>query len=403
MVRFTPLAEAVDVGYLNPALPPPDRQEERRKSRGKDRGSTARRASRRDSGLNSNSDPGRFSFDGLKALGLAPGVTFSNGIDPGRKGVTEGVWWTPVEMHGMKLMNMVEWTEEVKRGGWSKAPEEHDMHRCRSCYSFIHPVHQLEDQTIDECDDCFRCREKKELPWLKKRNLKSMMERKALQQQLKRKAQEDRERRRALPKPTPPLWQRAVALLTGVVLSDLSPFLFGDYSGYVEPDDDLLEADDAGLPVKSRFASVPLAPAKRASIFASVRGSLGLLQHNDIHTSFDGGGGDDGGDGDGGSYRLASTFSSNDNAAKGSTTAAAASNLSTKLAAAGDAPGKSPKARAPARVKASRSKLKADVLFSGVNSDFAEGDEEAGLDGGRRQRPSPSVDRDPTSVTGSKF
>ena len=41
-----------------------------------------------------------------------------------RTGVVESVWWAPLELRAMKLVNIVEWRYELAHGGWAHAPEE---------------------------------------------------------------------------------------------------------------------------------------------------------------------------------------------------------------------------------------------------------------------------------------
>ena len=276
MVRFSPLAEVIEVGYLSPWLPAPaqagpgpHRTETVTTTMGPSRavaGVAPRRyMSKGNAGQRAGGGGGGGHAGGAV---VRPSASF----DAARKGVDEaGLWWTPSEMRGLKLMNLSEWSYELEVcGGWRGAPEELDMARCPVCFSAIHPVHRINHGSGVECDDCFRFRERRSLPRLKKRNLRHLLAAKAELELLRRRALTERERRSALPRPRLPLWQRAFAAATGVVLSEVSPAWFGDYSGDVLEDDDDLYFEDyissTGQPdTKSRWSNM----------FASLRsGSL---------------------------------------------------------------------------------------------------------------------------------
>jgi hypothetical protein len=101
------------------------------------------------------------------------------------------------------------------------------MAPCWRCTTPIHPVHGNEDR---ECQACFRDRERRALPVLKKRNLKRMLERKAEDDAAAKRLLDDLDRLRASPPPNPPWLQRLVATVCGVHLSRWLPSVFGDHA-----------------------------------------------------------------------------------------------------------------------------------------------------------------------------
>jgi hypothetical protein len=173
-----------------------------------------------------NTDRVKNSMDGRHSPGSSVGsgsvVALAANGKLDRTGLVESVWWAPLELRAMKLVNIVEWRYELARGGWANAPEEvrinergnsiklsrgfprrlrtevlhsalqsyvvsklyytvllsnlqDEMTPCWRCTTSIHPVHGFDDH---ECQACFRDRERRALPVLKKRNLKRMLEKK---------------------------------------------------------------------------------------------------------------------------------------------------------------------------------------------------------------------------------
>jgi len=167
---------------------------------------------------------------------------------------------TTDEMRSMKLVNMVEMRMEQESGGWEYAPEENGMTLCMTCGRSIHPAHHLVETTVDalgkerhaECESCFYTREDRDLPRLKKRNLRQIMADKKEAERMKRKWEEERERLRALPPPQAPLWQKVLKAVTGVDLAEVWPAVFGlkiRADLFLDSEDDAGEAWEDDVPV----------------------------------------------------------------------------------------------------------------------------------------------------------
>jgi hypothetical protein len=105
------------------------------------------------------------------------------------------------------------------------------MAPCWRCTTPIHPVHGNEDR---ECQACFRDRERRALPALKKRNLKRMLERQAEDDAAAKRLLDELDRLRASPPPNPPWLQRLVATVCGVHLSRWLPSVFGDHAAKLD-------------------------------------------------------------------------------------------------------------------------------------------------------------------------
>jgi hypothetical protein len=96
-----------------------------------------------------------------------------------------------------------------------------------------------------QCESCFYSREKRDLPPLKKRNLRQIMQDKDDVARAMKRREDERERLRNLPPPEPPMWHKVFKAITGIDVATKWPYLFGLFN----PADLLLEDDDLFMDV----------------------------------------------------------------------------------------------------------------------------------------------------------